>query len=180
MKLNKKKKIVILIVAIVIIAIISIAVYFTLNPSYKITEDTTYVAYDKRQGAILTNVYTAYIENYYSEENTLVIFWASWCHNCQDETEAITTLMSENPNRKIVVVSHDETKNDLENYLTKNELNWFVIYDPTRIIRRAIDPEANSIPNTYLLNSKGEVINHYSGKMEIEDLRKFIKGEHLI
>jgi hypothetical protein len=77
------------------------------------------------------------------------------------------------------VVSHDRNKEDLVKYISDNNLKWFVIFDTNWIIRRELDPQANSVPNTYLLDNKGTIVNHYSGKMDIEKLRKFIKGENV-
>jgi hypothetical protein len=128
----KKKIFVVLLVLSILIVLVAGGIFVYINfiqPKPKIVENTTYLPYNQRYGTTLTTVYSTYLSNYYSDDNTLVIFWASWCHTCQEETQAISTLMAENPNKKIVVVSHDRNKEDLVKYISDNNLKWFVIFD---------------------------------------------------
>ena len=73
-------------------------------------------------------------------EQTLVVFWASWCPRCAEELPKVNTWAKENPNTKVVAISLDEDQTAYEN---------------------AIKEYPNLIHNTDLKKWGGKVVNDY-------------------
>lgn len=175
-KSNKKiiTKKIIIIVIIVIILVAAILLYIFKDTLFS---KTSYVPYNQRQSYIIKDVNDDFLSKYLSDKNVLVICWASWCSNCKEDANAISEFIKQKPDAEIIIVAHDPEESDLEAYLKENSRNWFVIYDPEKKIREHLDPGKTTIPNTYLLNKKGEVINKYEGKMTYDELTRFYNGE---
>lgn len=110
------------------------------------------------------------------KENTLVIFWATWCSYCLDESNDLNEYIKENPYKSIIVVSHDDNKDDVKNYLEENGYNWFVILDSEKTIRENIDPGSKGIPSSYLLDKEGKIINFHKGKLTKDQFISFFNG----
>ena len=69
--------------------------------------------------------------NKINSDNTLIIFYASWCLHCQSLLPQINDLYKnqiEN-NAEVFAVSIDTTKSDWMNFIETNNLNWINISD---------------------------------------------------
>ncbi len=170
----------IIISIILIVFLISYKIYSVL-PKDETKEDSTspYIPIAKRESSIIVDVDDSLLSKYYTEDKILVIFWASWCSNCQSETDTITRFIQENNDATVIIVSHDNDKSDLEEYVNNNNLNWYIIYDRLRSIRNSIDPDSTFIPNTYVLDRTGAILNHHVGLLEYDDLVKLYNLENL-
>ena len=172
-KLQKAKfklsdKIVAYLVTIVILLIVAVPIVI-----YCINEDilkkSDYVYFKDRPSYIIKNVDQFHLDNYYGNSNTLVVFAASWCKYCVEEQNELNNFIKNNPDKKVIVVSHDHTYEELEKWLKDNNLNWFVIFDKDKTIREDLDPGSNGIPNAYLLDKDGKILGFTKGaKKEIE------------
>ena len=84
-----------------------------------------------------------------------------------------------NPYKSIIIVSHDDTKDDVKKYLEENGYNWFVILDSEKTIRESIDPGSKGIPSSYLLDKEGKIINFHKGKLTTEQFGSFFNGVNI-
>ena len=69
--------------------------------------------------------------NKINSDNTLIIFYASWCLHCQSLLPQINDLYKnqiEN-NAEVFAVSIDTTKSDWMNFIETNNLNWINVSD---------------------------------------------------
>lgn len=130
--------------------------------------------YSHRTETKLVTADETLLKNYLEPgKKTLVAVWASWCPHCQNEASALTEFMKLHPDYNFLVVSHDRDIDSLKTYLEANpQNNWFVIYDEGHIIRANLDPEASTVPKTYLVNDKGEMIAKIDGEATVEKLEK--------
>jgi len=64
-------------------------------------------------------------------EYTLLVFWATWCPHCTTIVPELAKLYLPNNNDKleIVAVSLDDNKEDLDNFIAENNLDWINIGD---------------------------------------------------
>lgn len=114
------------------------------------------------------------LSNFINNNNkTLVIFWATWCSYCVDESNDLNEYIASNPSNSVVIVSHDNNKDDLKNYLEKNGYNWFVLFDNEKKIRESLDPGSTGIPSSYLLDKNGKIINFHKGKLTTKKFTNF-------
>lgn len=136
-----------------------------------------YIFLKDRENYIIQNVDNNFLDNYYGNENTMVIFSASWCKYCVAEQNELNNFIQNNPDKKVIIVSHDKTYEDLDNYLKTNNFNWFVIFDKDKTIRQHIDPDVNGIPCAYLLNKNGKIIGFAKGEMTESEFLQFYNNE---
>jgi len=105
---------------------------------------------------------------------TMVVFWAYWCSICKAELNMLNSLHEKyiNQNFQIIGISIDDiSKMDKILAITKNLKFKNGIYDKAEIIDFA---KSKTIPESYLINSEGQVIKIFKGQNDQEDLEEII------
>lgn len=173
-KIGKMQSRNILIFTSIAILLILIITCFIIQKKYNFFNNTKYISTNKRKNYIINNVDETLLTNYISKkQNTLIIFWASWCSTCVEEADELNKFITNNPNLPIIIVSHDRELSDLENYLTTKNYKWFVIFDTDKTIRENIDKESKWIPSLYLLDKDLNIISSSTNSMTEEELLNF-------
>ena len=90
-------------------------------------------------------------------------FWASWCVPCDAEMPYLERMNTEFKDRnfQMVAISVDARENDARKFYDDRRLTlpWF--WDPGRQVAERYN--VNQYPETFIINSKGNVIKHYPG-----------------
>ena len=159
---------------ILLIIAVPILMYCVKNNTFKKSE---YTYLKDRPSYIIKNVDENLLKNYYGNDNTMVVFMASWCSHCVAEKNELNNFIKNNPDKKVIVVSHDHTYDALQKYLSDNNLNWFVIFDRDKIIRESIDPGTDGVPCVYLLDKNGKIIGFSRSVTKEVDFYKFYNNE---
>jgi len=166
-----KDKKIILTLIFIIIAISIISLFFVYS---KKTNTIEYTKLKYRTNYTIHDANESYLTNYLSKkQNTLVIFFATWCPTCKEESSAINSFISNNVDIPVIVVSHDKNLDDLNNYFTENSYNWFAIFDSQKTIRENLDPGSSGIPCAYLLDPEGNILDYRKDEFTEEKLRDF-------
>lgn len=160
-KAKEMSKIRLILILIVVGSILIASLYLVYTIYMKTSGKYLNLKSKNRSEYIINNVDETLLTNYIEKgKYTMVSFWASWCSNCQKESEALNSFMIDNKDINFIVVSHDNSVDELNSYLQSHEnYNWFIIYDNKKTIRASIDKDANTIPRTYLLDGKGNVVD---------------------
>ena len=116
-----------------------------------------------------------YDEKLFTANKNLLIMFASWCPNCQEEINEIEKILKHYKNDKnvnIVLIAHEyeETLEDLIN-LVENDVNFGNVeikLDLGRIIRKTIDPQASTIPISYVVDKDGKVLEMHNESLTLE------------
>ena len=106
-------------------------------------------------------VINQYDETFFSAKKNLLIMFASWCPNCQKEISEIEKILKhykDNKDVNVVLIAHEYegTVTDLID-LIENDVDFGdveVQLDLKRIIRKTIDPDASTIPISYVVDKK--------------------------
>lgn len=123
-------------------------------------------------------IITEYDESMFKGKKSLVFFWASWCSHCQEEYDVVKTAITKYQNRgfNIYVVSHDHTTDELAKFMKNNDFNYEVYFDEQRVIRAHFNPEASSVPLTYIIDENAKFIASYEGAISLEELDDLINN----
>ncbi len=98
-------------------------------------------------------------------KKVIICFYASWCPNCIEELKILNTIKhSELKNIEIVAIT-DEGIRKLNQFKTKTNYSFMFLTLTTSFSQINI----NSIPTTYLLNTKGEIVYNKVGYISWED-----------
>lgn len=116
-----------------------------------------------------------YDENFFKSNKNLLIMFASWCPNCQEEISEIEKILKhykDNKDVSIILIAHeyDNTISDLIN-LVENNVNFGKIelkVDLPRAIRKKIDPQASTIPISYVVDKTGKVLQVHNESLTLE------------
>lgn len=104
-------------------------------------------------------------------DNTLLIFYASWCPHCQTMLPAIKDLYNNQAEKKveIIAVSIDEKREEWLTFINENNLNWINISDGLGWDgKAALDYSIYATPTMFLLDNDKKII----GKpMSVETLK---------
>lgn len=176
-KAKEMSKIRLILILIVVGSILIASLYLVYTIYMKTSGKYLNLKSKNRNEYIINNVDETLLTNYIEKgKYTMVSFWASWCSNCQKESEALNSFMIDNKDINFVVVSHDTSVDELNSYLQSHEnYNWFIIYDNKKTIRASIDKDANTIPRTYLLDENGNVVDFIKGIATEEKLKELYK-----
>lgn len=167
-----KRKNIVIFISIIFIVLIVLTLLFIYFKTDLIKKNIDLTTAKSRKNYIITD--DKKLSNYINkDEKILVIFWATWCSYCLEESNELNEYIKSNPYKSIIVVSHDDNKDDVVNYLEENGYNWFVILDPEKTIRENIDPGSSGIPSSYLLNSDMNILNFHKGKLSIDQFVSF-------
>lgn len=120
-------------------------------------------------------VVNEYDKNFFTAKKNLLIMFASWCPNCQEEISEIEKILKHYKNVKdvnVVLIAHeyDNTVTDLID-LVENDVdfgNVEIKIDLGRVIRKTIDPEASTIPISYVVDKNGKVLEVHNESLTLE------------
>lgn len=120
-------------------------------------------------------VVNEYDKNFLTAKKNLLIMFASWCPNCQEEISEIEKILKHYKNVKdvnVVLIAHeyDNTVTDLID-LVENDVdfgNVEIKVDLGRVIRKTIDPEASTIPISYVVDKNGKVLEVHNESLTLE------------
>lgn len=97
---------------------------------------------------------------------TVISFWATWCHPCKKELDAIAEIFPEWEEAydvKLIAVSVDDARALAKVGPLVAEKDWpyTVVTDQNQHLMRAM--QFQSVPHTLLLNQQGEIVYTHSG-----------------
>lgn len=127
-------------------------------------------------------VINEYTTEFFDSDKNLLIMFGSWCSHCAEElkdVEKIVEYYKENKNVNVILIAHEykETISDLTNLVEKdfNFGNTQVFIDLKRIIRKTIDPEASTVPISYIVDKNGKVIEKNDGAITLDIAKDMLK-----
>jgi len=112
----------------------------------------------------------------------IISFWALWCKNCIKELEAISEVYEDwqdETNVKLIAISIDDSRNTskLKPFINSKGWEYEIYHDPNSDFKRALG--INSIPHTFLLNGKNEIISEHVGYTDGQEEELYKKVEKL-
>lgn len=98
-------------------------------------------------------------------KKVIISFYASWCPNCIEELKVLNTIKNEKLSDIEILAITDESMDKLISFKNKKQ------YPFTFLKLNASFSEIGiaSIPTTYLLNTKGEIVYNKVGYIEWDD-----------
>ena len=114
-------------------------------------------------------------KTFFTHNKNLLIMFASWCPNCQKEISEIEKILEHYKNDKnvnIILIAHEyqDTVTDLID-LVENDVDFGkteIKLDLGRIIRKEIDPEASTIPISYVVDKDGKILEKFNDSLTLE------------
>lgn len=157
------------------ISILLILIFTAILITKKINDKSygKYIPLYKRNTSVILDVNENLLDEYISKKDSMVVFFATWCHYCVEEAEELNNFILANPKIPVIIVSHDTIKNELESFLNDRGYNWFVIFDKEKNIREHIDPDSYGIPSVYLIDKELNILNYYKGILNQNDFLDF-------
>ncbi len=108
-------------------------------------------------------------------EFTILYFWEPNCGFCKQVTPELRKFYMKHRNEGIEVfaVCTQDNREEWENYITDNELEWINGWDPGRVTHFDFYYNVKATPLIYVLNSDKEII---AKKIPVESLEGFINA----
>lgn len=110
---------------------------------------------------------------------TVVMFWATWCHPCLKELEAVNEILPEWQEKykfNLVAVSVDDarTSNRVASFVNGKAWDLDILLDTNSDFKRAMN--VTSVPTTIVFDKEGNVVyNHVAyAPGDEEELEKII------
>jgi thiol-disulfide isomerase/thioredoxin len=111
----------------------------------------------------------------YSDETLFISFWATWCPHCRAEMPSIQKLYNLYKGKILMFLISNEEKTKVQSYLTEFGFNLPVYFQKSPATGVL---EVNSLPTSFLISSKGEILVHKKGpaKWDSVDFRKKLES----
>lgn len=118
--------------------------------------------------------------NDYKGKLILLNFWATWCPPCRHEMPSMENLYKNKNNRnfEILAVSVDrDSTNKVSDFIIKNNYSFPVFHDTKGSVADKF--LITSIPQTYIINEEGIILEKITGAFDWEklDIDAYIKGD---
>lgn len=99
----------------------------------------------------------------------LLNLWATWCPECANEMPALENLQNQLGRDDFAVVAIDlrEAREAVAAFVQEHHLTFKILLDPEGRIGQALN--IRSIPTTYILSRKGELIGKVLGARDWDD-----------
>ncbi|MFQ5581421.1 MAG: peroxiredoxin family protein [Mariprofundaceae bacterium] len=99
-------------------------------------------------------------------EMVLLNFWATWCPPCRKEMPSMVKLHNRLAERglKVVAISVDRNRNDLEGFVREYNLPFQVLHDADGSVSRQYG--VFRYPETFLIDRQGKVRYHLIGAVD--------------
>jgi peroxiredoxin len=110
----------------------------------------------------------------------LVNFWATWCPPCRKELPDLSSIASDLQSKdfKMIGVSVDEDVNKLKSFLQSNSLSYTIVHDMTTLTGKYMEAGGindNVIPQTYIIDKNGKIVESIIGGKSKADFLQLIK-----
>lgn len=110
----------------------------------------------------------AYNFSPHDASKTLIVFWASWCPPCAQETPSLIALARRHADWRIIAISNDSTLREIREFLKifpqLRQNNIALIWDPTREL--ALLFGINALPESFLLDPTGRLETKFVGPVD--------------
>lgn len=111
----------------------------------------------------------------YQGKKVFINFWATWCGNCKVEMPHIQQLSEEYKDEVVVLaVNVGESKELVQEYIEDNDFTFEVVLDGDSIVSQKYG--VTGFPTSVLMDENGNPVYGQVGRMEYEDMVKFISG----
>ena len=115
----------------------------------------------------------------YKGKVILLNFWATWCPPCKRELPDLSSISKELSGKDFVLIgiSVDENQAALETYLKANNLPYTVLHEQNTLLTKFMaitGNDQNVIPQTFIINKKGKVVESVIGSRSKEDFLSLI------
>ncbi|GAB4162807.1 MAG: hypothetical protein Tsb0033_22210 [Winogradskyella sp.] len=87
-------------------------------------------------------------------------FWATWCPPCIAEMPSINSLYNDYKDKVVFLLITNDDFKKIELFKDKNNFNFEVLHPFNEIPKEL---STNSIPRTFILNKRGEIVVDESG-----------------
>ena len=199
--MKQKKSIILTISILIVVGIIVISIwYFSKDTEILPTNNNTQIENNSTNqtsndlpttgnNAILktnSNTILRFINDYstdfFTTDKNLLIMFGSWCAHCQEELADIEKILNYYQNDKdvnIILIAHEyeETVSNLIQLVEKdfNFGNIEILVDFKRVIRKNVDPEANTVPISYVVDKNGNIIKKHNSAINLDTAKDMLK-----
>jgi peroxiredoxin len=115
----------------------------------------------------------------YKGKVILLNFWATWCPPCKKELPALSQISTELKDKdfKMIGVSVDDNMEVLNTFLKSNSLSYTIVFEPNQLVTKymnATGQNQNVVPQTYLIDKNGKVVETILGARSKQDFLDLI------
>lgn len=105
-----------------------------------------------------------------------IIFWATYCHACQDEEPDLRQAYARYRDNDLVLLAVDvgEPAEDVRRYVEERRLPWRIALDPDRRTVEAYG--AIGTPTHYFVDRDGRIISRAFGRLELDEMEAHLAG----
>lgn len=112
----------------------------------------------------------------YRGKGVLLNFWASYCPPCEKEMPYLESAYKDYKDKGIEVLAVDvaEPKMIVNFFVSKKKLSFPILLDKNADIAKLYNVE--TLPITFLINDKGEIVQKISGELTEVKIRHYLES----
>ena len=120
------------------------------------------------------NGQTVRMYDYFQKKDlTIVSFWASWCSPCKRELDAISELYDgwkEKYNVQLIAITIDNARSlsKVRGIKASRQWDYIILSDQNQRLQSSLN--FRSIPQSFVVNSKGQILREHTGYINGDEL----------
>lgn len=174
LKISKRNLIFLAIIVLLLIPQIRNPIQVLLHKGLSFFNNSNIIAINKRQALSNFNWQLQsnkdYKLNFKDTKGKVVFvnFWATWCPPCIAEMPSIQALYKDYKNDVVFLFVTNDAFKTVEKFKTKNNFT-FEVFNPISSVPNKL--ETQSIPRTFIINKKGEIVIDKSGALNWNSIK---------
>lgn len=116
-----------------------------------------------------------YTTEFFTADKNLLIMFGSWCSHCSEELKDIEKILNhykDNKDVNVILIAH-EYESTISDLITIVEQdfdfgNRQILIDLKRVMRKKLDPEANTVPISYVVDKKGNLLQKHDSAITLD------------
>ncbi len=106
----------------------------------------------------------------YEGKTVMVVFWATWCHYCEQEIPTLNTIYNKYKNQDFVILAINlgDSPEEVKKFQTSHNISYPVLLDPNNTLKKTY--KTSGIPAHFVINANGKIIYAEAGSFNASEL----------
>ncbi len=106
----------------------------------------------------------------YEGKTVMIVFWATWCHYCEQEIPTLNAIYKKYKNQDFVILAINlgDSPEEVRRFQTSHNISYPVLLDPNNTLKKTY--RTSGIPAHFVINANGKIVYAETGSFNAAEL----------